>query len=107
MLIAIASVSVTMLLMLLWWLAALCSRWRFQFSLRSLLALTVVVAIPFSWLAVEMKKAKEQKEAVEWVKRGGGMVWYSEAANRWVLDEVPPGPIWLSQGVFPITIYQN
>ena len=38
---------------------------RFQFSLRSLLVLVVVVAVPCSWLAVEMKKAREQKEAVE------------------------------------------
>ena len=54
-LIAMAAVGLTMLLMLLWLLAALLFRWRFQYSLRSLLLLVVAVAIPCSWLAVEMK----------------------------------------------------
>ena len=40
---------------------------------RSLLVLTVVVAVPCSWLAVEMKKAREQMDAVE-VSRGFGGV---------------------------------
>ena len=31
-------------------------RWRFQFSIRSLLVLTVAVAVPCSWLAVEVKE---------------------------------------------------
>ena len=69
---AIAAVGVTMLLMLLWWLFTLCFHGRFQFSLRSLLVLTVAVAIPFSWLAVEMKKAREQREAVVAVQGLGG-----------------------------------
>ena len=33
-------------------------RWRFQFSIRSLLVLVVAVAVPCSWLAVEMKRAR-------------------------------------------------
>ena len=75
-LIAIASVGVTMVLMLIWWPVALCFHWRFQFSLRSLLVATVAVAIPFSWLAVEMKKAREQREAVEAIQKRGGRVEY-------------------------------
>ena len=35
--------------MLLWFLAALLFRLRFQFSLLSLLLLAVVVAVPCSW----------------------------------------------------------
>ena len=65
-LIGMADVVVAMLLMFLWFLAALIFRWRFQFSIRSLLLLTVVVAIPCSWLAVEM-------EAGEETAGGGGM----------------------------------
>ena len=40
-------------------------RWRFQFSLRSLLLLPVGVAIPFSWLATQMRAAGEQREVVK------------------------------------------
>jgi len=99
---AIATVGVTMLLMLIWWLAALCFRWRFQFSLRSLLVLTVVVAIPFSWLAVEMKRAREQREAVEWVRKVGGTVQYDyqnkgQPWNCFDYRASPPCPQWLAR----------
>ena len=52
-LIAIATVAVTIVLMLLWLSLALLFRRRFQYSIRSLLLLTVAVAIPCSWLAVQ------------------------------------------------------
>ena len=73
-LIAVAVVGVAMLVMLLWFVASLVFRWRFQFSIRSLLVLTVAVAMPCSWLAVEMKKAKEEKELLEAIMnmKGGG-----------------------------------
>ena len=64
-LIAVAALGVVLLAMLLWWLVALVFRWRFQFSIRTLLVLTLAVALPFSWLGVEMKKAKEQFNAVK------------------------------------------
>ena len=72
-LIAIGSVGVAMVLMFVWWVFALLFRWRFQFSIRSLLVLVVIVAIPFSWLAVEMRWAREQREAL---KIMGGSVNY-------------------------------
>jgi hypothetical protein len=53
-LIAVAAVGATILLVLLWLVASLLFRWRFQFGIRSLLIFTVVVAIPCSWLAVTM-----------------------------------------------------
>ena len=68
MLIAVASVGVFLLLMLLWFLAALVFRLRFQFSILSLLVLVVAVALPFSWLATEMKAARKQREAVEQIE---------------------------------------
>ena len=71
---AVAAVGATFLLMLLWLAAALVFRWRFQFSIRSLLIFTLVVALPFSWLAVEMKKAGEQKAAVAAITTLGGRV---------------------------------
>jgi hypothetical protein len=45
-LIAVAAVGVAMLVMLLWFIASLVCRWRFQFSIRSLLVLVLAVAIP-------------------------------------------------------------
>ena len=63
-LIAVAVVGVAMLFMLGWFVVSLVFRWRFQFSIRSLMVLVVIVAIPCSWLAVEIKKAREQQEVV-------------------------------------------
>ena len=64
-LITVASVGLAMVLMFCWFLAALIFRWRFQFSIRALLLLTVVVAVPCSWLATEMKQAARQRDAIE------------------------------------------
>jgi len=76
-LIAVASVVAVLVVMLLWWLAALILGWRFQFTIQSLLVLVVAVALPCSWLAVEMEKAREQGEAVEGITRiVGGNVSY-------------------------------
>jgi hypothetical protein len=75
-LIALASVGVFTLLMSLWFAAGLLFRWRFQFSMRSLLVMVVAVAAPCSWLAVEMKQAKEQMKAVEAIRKTGLMVIY-------------------------------
>ena len=77
MLIAIASVGAALLLMFFWFLAALIFRRRFQFSILSLLLLAVVVAVPCSWLATEMKAAREQREAVEEIAKLAWSVVYS------------------------------
>ena len=65
----LAVVVMALLLMFVWFALALLFGWRFQFSLRSLLALVVVVALPCSWLAVEMKKAKQQAEEVAEIRK--------------------------------------
>jgi len=75
-LLAVATVGVVLLAMLLWFVVALLSRLRFQFSIRTLLVLTVAVAIPCSWLAVEMKRAREQKQAVASLRKLGFNVGY-------------------------------
>ena len=51
-------------------------RLRFQFSIRSLLLLTVVVAVACSWLAAEMERARKQRETVEEIEKAGGTVSY-------------------------------
>lgn len=83
-LLAVASVGVVLLLMLPWLVAALIVRWRFQFSIRSLLLLVVAVALPFSWLAVEMKKARDNKKALNEIQSVGGSFAYQLVWPEWV-----------------------
>ena len=105
-LIAVAAVVVAMLLMFLWFSAALVFRLRFQFSILSLLVLTAVVAIPCSWLAVETKEARTQREAVEEIRKVHGTACYDYQFDRYgnvIFDRLgnpikgaaPPGPSWL------------
>ena len=87
-LIAVAVVGVTAILMLLWFVASLVFRWRFQFSIRSLLLLTVAVAVPCSWLVVEMREPKQEREAeAALVKAGGHVAWLQKSSLF-----QPPGP---------------
>jgi len=68
-------------------------RW-FQYSLGSLMLLTLVVSLVMSWVAVRMKSARQQKEAVEEVKKRGGRVFYDHQPFPAAIAE-PPGPAWL------------
>lgn len=79
---AVASVGVVFLLMLAWFAASLMLRWRFQFGIRALLILGVAVGVPCSWLAVEMKKAAKQREAVEALKRFPYRIHYDHELPR-------------------------
>jgi hypothetical protein len=96
-LIAVASVGAAMLLMFVWFAVSLVFRWRFQFSIRSLLVLTLAVAIPCSWLSWEMKKAGEQKEAAQEIRKLAlGYVEYDHAGQQAGNPRVvPPGLAWL------------
>jgi hypothetical protein len=98
---SIASVILTIVAMLLWFvlMLALRFRWQFQFSIRTLLILAVIVAIPCSWMAVEMKKAREQREAVDIVRRLGGVVLYNHDSRTAIKPNPgpPPGPVWLRE----------
>ena len=75
-LVAAATFVVLLVLLVLWLAAALVFRWRFQFTVRSLLLLTVIVSIWGSWFGVEMRTARRQREAVEAMARLGGSVCY-------------------------------
>ena len=99
-LIAAAAVAAAFVLMLLWLLASLLRRRRFQFGLRSLLVLVVAVAVPCSWLAVELQRAERQRKAVEAIEGLGDCVAYGYTfhpiSGRWpLLREELPGPLWL------------
>jgi hypothetical protein len=95
MLIAIAAVAATIAILLVWLLLALCFRWRFQFSLRSLLVFTVAVAIPCSWLAVEMSWVRQRRATMFSLKLVGSAFQYEYELDR--NNPVPPGPAWLRQ----------
>jgi hypothetical protein len=95
---ALASVGIVFVLMLFWLAAALVFRRRFQFSIRSLLALTVAVALPCSWLAVEMKEARKQHDALQAIEKSRGFVVYDyqvDSAGREIPAAKPPTPAWL------------
>jgi len=103
-LIAVAAVGVGLLLMLVWFVAALSFRRRFQFGIRTLLMLTVAVALPFSWLANEMQQARRQHEAAIRLKELGGESSYSGYSSYEINNaggtasfppEVQPAPDWL------------
>ncbi len=70
-----------MMLMLLWFIVS--SGFPVAISVLDsvLLVLVVAVAIPCSWLAVEMKAARRQEEAVAAIEKLGGNVSYD-----WQLD---------------------
>jgi len=80
-LVAVATVLVALGLMLVWFVVSLLFRWRFQFSIRSLLILTLAVAIPSSWLGLEMRQAKRQREAVQALEDVSGAVDWSGPAG--------------------------
>jgi Leucine-rich repeat (LRR) protein len=64
-------------------------RW-FQYSLRTFLLLITIFAIWFGWLT---NNARNQREAVSWVRANSGVVWYDYENNK------PPGPTWLQQTI--------
>ena len=112
MLICLAAVGAALVLMFLWFLAALVFRWRFQFGILSLLLLVVAVAVPCSWLATEMKKAKTQREAVAAITRLCKTVQYDyqcDTSGDNIPGAQPPGPQWfrnlLGEDFFASVVY--
>jgi Leucine-rich repeat (LRR) protein len=75
-------------------------RW-FQFSLRSLLLLTLLVGIGMAiWIVPIKTRAERQKRAIEAIVNDGGLVTYdyeeNQPANRsGDVKNEPPGPGWL------------
>jgi hypothetical protein len=70
-LIAAATVCVVLLLTLLWFLVSLVFRWRFQYSIRFVLMLALVVALVCGWFMAELHKAKTQRDAVAAAQKAG------------------------------------
>jgi len=97
-LIAVAAVCVAFLVMLFCFLVCLVFRWRFQFSIRSLLVLVVVVALPCSWLAVEMQEAGRREKVVAEIRKCRVFIAYDyqfHAYHEYLPHARPPEPLWL------------
>ena len=91
---AAASVLVVVVFLLLGFAIALLFRWRFQYSLRTLLLLTVIVSIWCSWFAVQMQHARRQRAVAEAIKNCSGWVAYGYQLDQ-KPNAQPPGPAWL------------
>ena len=97
-LIAAAAVGAVFAVILLWFGISLLFRGRFQFSIRSLLLLTVAVALPCSWLSAEMKNAKRQSDRIRSLEGAGGHVYYDyecDGSGGLLAVAMPATPSWL------------
>jgi hypothetical protein len=95
---AVASVGAAMLLMLGWFITSRVFRWRFQLSIRSLLVLTVAVAVPFNWMSVEMKEARRERDVRKAFTAQRCSVIYASGACVSGMEEEGtnhPAPAWL------------
>ena len=89
---------VAILLLGIGFVAAVLLKRRFQYTIRSLLLLTIAVALPLSWLSLEISSAKRQRAAVDEIAKLNGLVIYDSAFDN---NDVPmplarrPAPVWL------------
>ena len=82
--------------------ATLRRRW-FQFSLKGLMLLVVVVAVPCGWLKWKIDRKSEEREVVAEIQKLGGSVTYAWESSQWYIfnvrrrrsDTSPPGASWL------------
>jgi hypothetical protein len=65
-------------------------RW-FQFSLRTLFILVLIVATPCAWLGHKIAQKRREREFVEEIRNWGGIVTYDYQIAR----SKPSGPAWL------------
>jgi hypothetical protein len=99
-LIAVGVVIIAMVVLALAFCVSLLSRWRLQFSIRSLLIMVLVVAVPFSWLATAMRNAKIERDAAAAIRKGGGEVEYEFLGHGNLIttqsrfSPIPPGAEW-------------
>jgi len=105
-LIAVAAVCLVVVVMVVWLVVGWLFRWRFQFSLRSLVVLVVVVAVPLGLFGIKMREAERQRRAVEATGETGGSVLYDYHyygyGYQWdgagfLIAQKPPGPTWLRE----------
>jgi len=73
-LISLAAVGAAVLFLPLWFLVSLVCRWRFQFSLRTLLIVVLVLCLPLGWLGEKVRQARRHQETVKAIEEAGGYV---------------------------------
>jgi hypothetical protein len=72
-------------------------RW-FQFSLRTLMFVTLICAVGSAWLARKMERKRKEREAVKAIIEMGGWVSYDyqlASSPTAIPTGMPPGPDWL------------
>jgi hypothetical protein len=67
------------------------SRW-YQFSLRSLLIFTAVVAVTCGWLGSKIVRKRIEQTVVDALRKKGAQVLYDYNLAR---NGTPPGPVWV------------
>jgi hypothetical protein len=83
---SVAAVLAFSLVVLFWFLIAALFRRQFQFGVRSLLLLPLVVAVPCSWLTAEIRAAEKQRK----VLKAECVQWRYDCVD---LDASPPPPV--------------
>ena len=63
----------------------------FRYSLRTLMLVVTLICV---WLGITVKRAREQRSAVEAIQKLGGDVYYE---HQFINSNDPPGPEWLRQ----------
>ena len=91
---ALVTVAAALVFMLLWFIRAITLARRFQFSLRSLMVLVVVVSILCSWFSVKLRAARRQERAVATLWKYRGIVRYDYQSIPGA-STPPPAPMWL------------
>jgi hypothetical protein len=92
-LIALASVVAVVVLVVSWTALAAVFRWRMQFTIRSLLALTFAASLALSWLVTEINRAKDQKALVGAITELGGRVEYDPEAITSIFQSARPAAL--------------
>jgi hypothetical protein len=101
-LITTATVAAVLALIFLWYVGAMLLRSRFQFSVSSLLLLTVVVALPLGWIAREEEQARKQRASVEAIGKLGGIAEYDYeigVPGGFEYLQPPSQPAWLRRAL--------
>ena len=95
-LIAVVVALSAILFYFLWLVSALLFRWRFQFSVRSLLMFVFALALPCAWLASEIRSAEKQRKAIQLFGRHLSYDFKYDSLGHCISPEpAPPAPRWL------------